>query len=637
MEITKGLFDNMVLQRHKGEICNTEIEGISNIKGTLFATVKKDGKVLPDFSSKAIGKSDGKTFKAKLSGLTTGGPYDIELIIKSTNREMDRLIVKNVLVGDVWILAGQSNMEGCGLLKDKATPHPSVRAFYMTDKWDIACDPLHVLAMAVDEVHRGGKPPLTKPPESLIGVGPGVDFGKEMYRLSKGVPQGLIACAHGGTSMAQWSPDRKHLGGKSLYGAMLRRFNKTCGKVRGVLWYQGCSDTTDEHSVQNYSKKMIEFVKEVRKDFKDPNLPFVIVQIARVLGRTQEIEKAACWNSIQEQQRKLPEKIKNLVVVPAIDLPLDDVIHISGIGHHRLGKRMANAMYYFVAPRTEKILPPIELEKIYVQKDGRGGTVIKVQYKNVAGKLISRGEPAGFQVIDLQGASYVYRIDLDGDSALCYLFGDRVDGKTLYYGGGFAPYCNITDEQDRSLPVFGPFLLEKAVTNKLKKTSIWKMMKKLYSIKATPYPSEVFVSAPQPSAAKLHKLKYPTDHNKLNFKKRKFVGWFWDLHNDILNCAPNDVLVYYKLFFECQEDMKLILAFAYDGPFKVWVNGKEIFFDPEGVNPAIEDKALVPFSAKNGMKYEVLMALGSNNGKAWGASLRIIRNIDDILLPSFSL
>jgi sialate O-acetylesterase len=489
--------------------------------------------------------------------------------------------------------------------------------------------------MAVDEVHTGGKPPLTKPPERLTGTGPGVDFGKEMYRLTDGVPQGLIACAHGGTSMQQWDPALKHLGGKSLYGAMLRRFNKTCGKVRGVVWYQGCSET-NRANAGFYTGRMVKFVKAMRKDFNDERLPVVIVQIACFFQNGQEIEKAIWWNSIQEQQRKLPEKIKNLLVVPAIDLPLDDPIHISGKGHHRLGKRLADAMYYFIAPSARRGLPPIELKDISVLKNDIGQMAIKIRYKNVYGKLVSGSEPSGFQLIDGEERQYIYRIDLAGDSVLCNLFGDKVADKSLYYGAGYAPYCNITDEKDRSLPVFGPITFGKVSSN-LKNKTPTDIIKEARTIKATPFPSKVLVSTQQPSAGKLKNLSYPTNQESLNFKKRKFSGWFWNLHNDVLNCAPRDVLVYYKIFFKCSEDMDLLLSFAYDGPFKAWVNKKQIFFDPDGINPATEDKALVRFSAKKGVNNEVLMALGSNNGKAWGVGFRIIRYTPNLPLPSFHI
>ena len=70
-----------------------------------------------------------------------------------------------------------------------------------------ACvDPVHVDLGVV----RGG------PPDTVRGVGPAVAFAQEMFRRT-GVPQGILACAHGGTSMSQWDPKLKKLGGKSLY------------------------------------------------------------------------------------------------------------------------------------------------------------------------------------------------------------------------------------------------------------------------------------------------------------------------------------------------------------------------------------------------------------------------------------
>ena len=97
-----------------------------------------------------------------------------------------------------------------------------------------------------------------------IGAGPGVAFGQKLYELT-GVPQGLLACAHGGTSMSQWSPKNKDLSGDSLYGAMLRRVKKNGSAVKGMFWYQGCSDT-DEMSSLLYYENMKAFISEVRKD-----------------------------------------------------------------------------------------------------------------------------------------------------------------------------------------------------------------------------------------------------------------------------------------------------------------------------------------------------------------------------------
>ena len=49
----------------------------------------------------------------RLTGIPVGGPYT--LTISDKNGEVD---FDNIYVGDVWILAGQSNMEGAGLMTD---------------------------------------------------------------------------------------------------------------------------------------------------------------------------------------------------------------------------------------------------------------------------------------------------------------------------------------------------------------------------------------------------------------------------------------------------------------------------------------------------------------------------------------
>ncbi len=177
----------------------------------MLARVTRGGRVLTGYAAKAVGTARGGKFEGRLSGLPVGGPYEITLTIPGNVPET--LTVSDLLVGDVWLLGGQSNMEGCGFRKDRAKPHPLVRAFYMTDEWRVAEDPIHQLWAAVDWVHNQG----VKSPDPLErGVGPGVGFGQEMHRLS-GVPQGLIACGHGGTSMSQWDPALKKEGGRSLY------------------------------------------------------------------------------------------------------------------------------------------------------------------------------------------------------------------------------------------------------------------------------------------------------------------------------------------------------------------------------------------------------------------------------------
>ncbi len=452
MHIEVGLFDHMVLQRNRRNVSESSFSGTSAAKGPVTATVRRDGKVVKGFASIKAGTSFRGRLNGCLKGIPVGGPYEIKLTAGD-----ETLTVKNVLVGDVWILGGQSNMQGCGYFPKKRLPaDPQVRAFYMDDRWAVAEDPIHNMWDCVDAVHvdlKGGM--RTPKPDPEWGVCPGPAFGNEMRRIS-GVPQGLIACAHGGTNMTQWDPKRKKEGGKSLYGAMIRRVVKNGGRVAGLIWYQGCSDAGPE-AAKLFTGRMKDFVAAVRRDCGDKSLPVAMVQIGRVMGSSDE--GAADWNSIQDQQRLLPGEIKNITTVPAIDLPLDDTIHVSGAGHYVLGVRLANAMQVLRVGRKAGV-PPIAFKKVTIETVHGLGVVV-VEFENVAGKLCSGSRPNGFVIINDKSGVNHFDIQLDGPCARIRsaLPPAALAGCKLRYGYGPTPYCNIMDETGRPLPVFGPVSL----------------------------------------------------------------------------------------------------------------------------------------------------------------------------------
>ncbi|MGH7142890.1 MAG: hypothetical protein ACREJ2_02005, partial [Planctomycetota bacterium] len=88
--------------------------------------------------------------------------------------------------------------------------------------------------------------------------------------------------------------------------------------------------------------------------------------------------------------------------------------------------------------------------------------------------------------------------------------------------------------------------------------------------------------------------------------------------------APADNLLYFRTFFRCEQPMDLTLFLGYDGPVKVWIDGAEKFHDPNGTNPARPDDAKIPLAAAAG-RHEVLVALATNKGNAWGLYLQLER------------
>jgi sialate O-acetylesterase len=601
VKIISGLFSHMVLQRNAQGVCAAKIEGHCAGQGLVWASVK--GR----FAKRRIGKAAKGKFSGLLKGLPAGGPYQVKLWIGA-----EALVVRDVLVGDVWILGGQSNMQGSGLLSGATSPYSKVRAFYMNDVWGVAKDPIHNMDAAVDQVHAdlsGGALPARN---KINGTGPGVAFGKAMRRLAQ-APQGLIACAHGGTSMAQWNPSLKHKGSASLYGAMLRRFKKNGSAVRGLLWYQGESDT-DGNLALGFAATMKKFIRATRKDLHHPSLPFVQVQLARQLAKGHNPP----WDLVQEEQRKLQQALPHCATVPAIDLGMDDGIHISGEDCEILGQRLAQAMAVLIrVPGAGK--PPITLKKVSLGKDKSNGKVnVTIEFGNVMGHLQSKGKPSGFFLADGQLSDNVVATVLKGNKAIVRANTTLADcsSKKLYYGYGSNPYCNVTDSAGRSLPAFGPLALGKATAH-------------------SAYVTKLRTSKILPGAGNLKGLKFPK-LKSLGLKTRQFTGVlnFCNRHPELAKHAPVDVLVYYACAFECLEPMQLAAELGYDGPIKVWIDGKQAFSDPKGSNPAMPGDASFKFNAKKG-RHEILVALGSNYGRAWGIFLRFLR-LDANELPKIS-
>lgn len=600
MQIEQGLFDHMVLQRARGgsDACfSGACANDGPVEIRVAAVSPRRGKACSgDLDGKwakwrRVGIARRRRFAGRLQGLPPGGPYDVEVRIGPEAGH-----VKQVLVGDVWILAGQSNMQGCGNLCDATPDNPLVRAFYMIDRWGVARDPIHNLHEAVDPVHLGGVPLTNK------GIGPGIPFANAMHDAT-GVPQGLIACAHGGTTMAQWDPAKKKLGGHSLYGAMLRRFRKNGGRVAGVLWYQGESDANPEAAAV-YTPAMKTLIRAFRRDLCDPALPVAFVQIGRYIGEPLSF---TAWNSIQEQQRLLAAKLPRVAMVPAIDLQLDDGIHVGGRDMRVLGGRLAQAVR---AIRKEKgAREPIALAGIELRRrDGWPESEIRVRFSNVVGRLRAGGVPRGFDITDGAAARpCIYDVRLDGDTAILHsqqlptYFGD----KALHYGLGVNPFCNITDEAGRPVPVFGPVRLGTPRA-------------------LTPFVRTVRVSRVFPGAGKLHDVALPAADADMQWSTRTFPSDFLDIHQDLFQ-PGKDALVWYACAFECPEPMRLALSLGYDGPVKAWMDGAEVFHDPDGTNPAVADDRFATCDGRAG-RHEVVIALGSNTGRAWGVFLRFVRH-----------
>ena len=388
--------------------------------------------------------ADGKARVTLDSGetleLSAGGPYEVSE-------------AKNVLVGDLWVLAGQSNMEGVGDLSEVETSHPLVHSFQSRESWAPAEEPLHWLGESPRPVHHvlWGQPVPTevplRDPARAKGAGLGLSFAKARVE-QRGVPVGLVPAAHGGTSMQQWDPASKGQGGHSLYGATLERVKAVGGKVAGILWYQGESDANPTDAAL-YESRMTTLVQSFRADLGQPDLPFYYVQLGGFVT-DPDPGLVSGWNSVRESQRTWQSSLSNVGMVSAIDCGLDDGIHIDTAGLKTLGKRLAAVASGQPAPA---------LKSVAFEPD-RGW--LRVSFDHVQGTLQAHGRPAGFTLRDAGGNELplIYKITLDGSDALLKITDPAgLPGASLWYGWGLAPYCNVTDATGAAVPALGPVAL----------------------------------------------------------------------------------------------------------------------------------------------------------------------------------
>lgn len=459
LEVTGGATDHQVFQVDASDSAVVQLSGTAFGVGAVQARILNyRHHVVTDWTS--LGESAGDTWEGSIN-LPLGGPYRVELRVEGTN---EQTALCDLLAGDLWILAGQSNMQGIGDIDDRATPsHPQVHHFAMDHTWRIARDPLHVLQESPDPVHT--KPKNEEERAAGVaaayagskGTGVGLPFAHEMVTHT-GRPVGLLATAHGGTSMDQWDPAKRDDGGNSLYGSMYNQVIKAGGKVTGVLWYQGESDTGPD-SAPVFQEKFENLIAAFRKDFNAPDLPFYYVQIGRFVVPNRS---AAEWNVVQAAQLAVEQTVPRTGVVTSVDLELDDLIHIGTGGLNTLGLRLAN--------RARADLFEADLQKgprlaSMTREDTPYGKTLRITFDSVNGALQSAGRAHGFSIsagAEGDAVPCIYDTVLDPqapDTVILYVW-EFPEDPHLWYGRGLDPYCNIVDAANMAVPVFGPVAIK---------------------------------------------------------------------------------------------------------------------------------------------------------------------------------
>ena len=225
----------------------------------------------------------------------------------------------------LFLLAGQSNMAGRGKVGPQdRKPHPRVLVFNKQGKWVPAIDPLH----------------FDKP--SIVGVGLGKTFAMDYAEAHPDVTVGLIPCAVGGSPIASWEAGGYHASTKTHpYDDTLKRMTKAlpAGTLKGILWHQGESDS-QAGPAKVYEEKLHDLIARFRREFKNPDVPFIVGQMGMFVERPWSKAK----HKVDQVHQQLPEKISRTAFVKSDGLShKGDEVHFDSASYRELGHRYFKA------------------------------------------------------------------------------------------------------------------------------------------------------------------------------------------------------------------------------------------------------------------------------------------------------
>jgi sialate O-acetylesterase len=354
--------DNMVLQR--------------GVKVPVWGTADDGEKVTVRFQGQQVSTTAANgQWVVRLEKLQAGGPFELTIVGKN------RIEFKNVLVGEVWLCSGQSNMEWSvaesGIYKPviDASANPMLRLYTVprhpakkpeTDlkretKKGIWLDCTSRWLDGAGGERRGETrkgiwlecSPETTPPYSAVAY----FFGRDLQKALN-VPVGLIASSWSGTIGEAWTsrpalaanaelrgivtahraavqnyaqhkarmqakrlpdPDKSQNGPSNLYNGMIAPLIPYA--LRGAIWYQGESNAG---RARHYQTLLPALIANWRADWGQGDFPFLIAQIAPFSPIVRDprlvMQESASWAEVREAQLLTSLRVPNTALAVTTDV-----------------------------------------------------------------------------------------------------------------------------------------------------------------------------------------------------------------------------------------------------------------------------------------------------------------------------
>ncbi len=482
LQLAKIFSDNMLLQRDK-PICvwGKAIPG-KTVKVSL-ANETKSTKVNPDSSWRIYLTAQ----KASAS------PQNVTI-----SSGADKILLKNILIGDIWICIGQSNMEWPMMremhFKDerKNSQQPLLRFYNPTyagkNIFGTGFTDSVVQRLTPDKFFQGQWQQCDSNSFKTMSA-VAYYFGKGVIAETK-VAVGLINLSIGGApletfisvgalknkkqfsskingdwlmndALPVWVKER----GKQNVGSLNNVPGDEFGKnhsykpgfayasgiepilpmpVKGILCYQGESNAQEIERVNEYAALSMLMVDDYRKKWKQPQLPFYFVQLSSI---DTVKYKGELWPQFRNEQRKMLQLIRYSGMAVCSDIGFKDDVHPTNkkaVGE-RLARWALNKTY------KQNIVPsgPLPVKAVYIN----GKVIISFQYMAKGLQTSDGGELKGFSI---DGVNEVKAIL--GDSGIL-IYSDKKP-EFVYYGWKSFSDGNLANSENLPTSTFKIKILE---------------------------------------------------------------------------------------------------------------------------------------------------------------------------------
>jgi sialate O-acetylesterase len=330
--------NNMVLQQQT----DVAIWGTAEKNGTVEVITSWNSKT---YSTKA---SDDGRFKLKVSTPKAGGPYDISI------SDGNALTLENVLIGEVWVCSGQSNMQMPMKGYNNQPVLGAIDAVFASNNPNIRLFNVGMSGSITPRDDFKGKWDMANP-ETTYGFSATAYFFGRMLQKTLDVPIGLITSSWGGTLIQPWMndeacqefefyksikrdtafPKNPPKVPTTLFNAMI---NPMVGYgIRGVIWYQGESNKWEPEAYQKFLPALI---KGWRTKWEQGDFPFYYAQIAPH-GKNEVLPNGGF---LREAQLKAATAIPNIGMASTMDIGEQYSIHPAN--KEVIGKRLAYLALY---------------------------------------------------------------------------------------------------------------------------------------------------------------------------------------------------------------------------------------------------------------------------------------------------